>query len=200
VKVAVINLKGGTGKTTTAVYLASGLSARGRTLLVDADPQGSAFSWSERAPDLAFTTVALPSRDLYRRVTDLARGFDHVVIDTPPGDAGLVRCAALAVDTVVVPLPTGLVDLDRLTPTLEVLADVQPYHHSLTVQCILTRVRRGTKSAEAARRLIAELRLPTLPAEIALRENYSTSFGLAPRDLNEYGAVVTALLQPVRAP
>jgi cellulose biosynthesis protein BcsQ len=48
-RLAVVNLKGGTGKTTSATALAMSLSARGRTLLIDADPQGSALAWSEEA-------------------------------------------------------------------------------------------------------------------------------------------------------
>jgi chromosome partitioning protein len=49
-RVALINEKGGVGKSTTAVYLACGLAARGRTLLVDADPQQTVLAWSDGPP------------------------------------------------------------------------------------------------------------------------------------------------------
>ncbi|MGA2835111.1 MAG: ParA family protein [Acidimicrobiales bacterium] len=45
-RLAITNPKGGTGKTTTAVHLAAGLGMRGRTLLIDADPQESATEWA----------------------------------------------------------------------------------------------------------------------------------------------------------
>jgi len=82
-RVTVLNLKGGTGKTITAVYLAGGLARHGRTLLIDADPQRSALSWSEAAGGFAFPVISLLVRDLATRVGSLGEGYAHIVIDTP---------------------------------------------------------------------------------------------------------------------
>ena len=93
-RLATVNTKGGVGKTTTAVYLATRLHQQGRTLLVDADPQQSALLWSQQDPIFPFTVVSLPVRDLYRRLADLGRGYEHVIVDTPPGDLGIIRAGA----------------------------------------------------------------------------------------------------------
>ena len=89
---ALANLKPGTGKTTSAIWLAHVFAQAGnRVLLVDADPSGSALEWSDLAaldprvaPQQAFPyrIVALPSRELHRRLPDIARDDDVVIIDT----------------------------------------------------------------------------------------------------------------------
>src|ERR1039457_900776 len=91
--VALLNLKPGTGKTTSAVWLAHIFAQAGKTvLLVDADPSGSALEWSDLAamdpglpPRMAFPfrMVALPSRSLHQRVAEIARPDDVVIIDAP---------------------------------------------------------------------------------------------------------------------
>jgi chromosome partitioning protein len=71
VRLAVANLKGRIGKTTTAVYLAAGLHRLDRMLLVDADPQQSALLWKQQDPIFSFTVVSVPVRTLHRDLADL---------------------------------------------------------------------------------------------------------------------------------
>jgi chromosome partitioning protein len=64
--IGVLNQKGGVGKITIAVNLAAVYAASGkRTLLVDADPQGSALAWSvAREGDPVFTVIGMPKPTL----------------------------------------------------------------------------------------------------------------------------------------
>ncbi len=192
-RLVIADLKGGTGKTTSAVHLAALLHGRGRTLLVDADPQGSALSWSESAEDFPYPVVGLPVRDLHRRLPALAQGYAHVVIDTPPTDVAIVRSALLAADTALIPLSPSMLDLDRLKATVELLAEVEPIN-AVVPHALLTRVRQGTKSLDAAREILAELGLPVV-GEIPLREKYGNAFGLAPDDAEGwYGRALDTLV------
>lgn len=191
-KLAVANLKGGVGKTTSAVFLAAGLNRDGRTLLVDADPQQSALLWKQQDPIFPFTVVSMPVRTLHRDLADLGRGYDHVVIDTPPADTGIIRSAVMAVDTVIVPAsPTGL-DVNRIMPTVDLLAEIEAVHE-VQVGVLLTKVRRGTLSAREVRGVLAEVGLPVLDAEIPMSEAIAGSFGTAPTDLGAYADVLQEL-------
>jgi chromosome partitioning protein len=191
-RLATISTKGGTGKTTSAVFLASGLHKIGRTLLVDADPQSSSFLWSQQGEGFPFSTVSLPTRDIHKRLEELGKGYEHLVIDTPPGDLGIIRSAVLAVETAIVPVsPTGI-DLNRLLPTFEILAELESIN-PVEVGVLLTKVRRGTRSAGGARQVLNELSYPVLDTEIPLAEMYAGSFGAAVEDLGAYDALLAEL-------
>jgi chromosome partitioning protein len=85
--IAVVNQKGGVGKTTTAINLAAALVERGaRVLLVDLDPQGNAS-----------TGLGIGARD--RQVTTYDLLMDEVPVTDvirPTGIAGLFLCPANA--------------------------------------------------------------------------------------------------------
>ena len=195
-RVALVSTKGGTGKTTSAVFLGLLLHRMGRTLAVDADPQGSLMSWAGRADEAArplpFPVISLPARDLHRRLADVGADYEHVVIDAPPGELGIIRAAVMAADVVIVPVSQTGLDLDRIRPTFELLADIEPVH-PVSVGVLLTRVRRGTRARVAARELLGEFGYPILDAEIPLAELYAGAFGAAPAEPGEYEAVLTEI-------
>lgn len=191
-RIAVANLKGGTGKTTTAVHLALGLARSGRTLLVDADPQASAFAWSEDAGEFPVTVVPWASRDLARRVEQVAEDYSHVVIDTPPQHEGVVRQALLASSQLIVPMAPSAVEVARLGPTFALAADVE-LERALVTTVLLTRVRLGTRSRSEARALLERLGVPTLDAEVRLREAYAAAYGEAVDGIGDYEDVLREL-------
>ena len=87
--VALLNQKGGVGKTTLATHIAGELAMRGQSvILLDADPQGSALDWTQRRSQQGlprlFSAVGLARETLHQEAPELARRADHVVIDGPP--------------------------------------------------------------------------------------------------------------------
>ena len=118
--VAVLNQKGGVGKTTLATHIAGELALRGQhVILLDADPQGSSLDWTQRRSQQGlprlFSAVGLARETLHQEAPELARRADHIVIDGPPRIAALARSALLAAERVLIPVPITYPTCDRLS-------------------------------------------------------------------------------------
>jgi chromosome partitioning protein len=123
---AVLNQKGGAGKTTLATNLAAAAHLSGaRTLLVDMDHQGSALDWSAARTEgsrLAGLAVVKVDKALaFPRFREITRGYDVAVLDGPPRLGDVTRSAACAADVVVIPVQPGPFDLWAASETLELL-------------------------------------------------------------------------------
>jgi chromosome partitioning protein len=203
VQIAVVNLKGGVGKTTTSMFLGALLAEQGPTLVVDADPQGSARSWAQRVPDLPMTVIACAGTDIHQQLPKLmsSGNYQHAIIDTPPELEQIVQSALLAADIALVPLAPSLMEQERLDATLRMLERVESVH-PLNILFLLVRVRPGTTSARLAPSVLGEdFGLPVLEPTVPLRERYMLAFGEVPEEIpamvdghsGGYRAVLAAL-------
>ncbi len=153
--IVVTNLKGGVGKTTTAVYLSAVAGARGYdpVVLIDADRQASAAEWLEERPIEGVTVVEAPSERTLTRAMGKHDGMG--IVDTPPGDEGLVQSAIDSADAVVIPTRAGGVEFPRVAATLEMIPARTPRG------VVISAARLGTNDLEEA---IAWWRAEKLPA------------------------------------
>ncbi len=125
--IVVSNVKGGVGKTTSAVYLAASAVERGFSpvLLVDADRQASSAEWLDARPIEGVELDEAPSERTVARA--MARHEGLAVVDTPPGDERITRAAVERADAVVIPTRAGGVEFSRVVATIEMVHSKTPY-------------------------------------------------------------------------
>ena len=114
--IALLNQKGGAGKTTLATHLAGEFVMQGhRVTLLDADPQGSALDWAQRRAQSGhgrlYGVFGLARDSLHQEAPQIALQADFVVIDGPPRVAALARSALLAADLVLIPVQPSAYDV-----------------------------------------------------------------------------------------
>jgi len=188
---ALANLKPGTGKTTSAVWLAHVFAQAGNNvLLVDADPSGSALEWSDLAamdpatpPEAAFPfrIVALPSRELHRRLPEIAGTDDVVIIDAPQLEdhAGIARSALRYADEILIPCAPTPIEINRTSPVREEISEIEAVRDRPARSAILLNrcITRAHSTADAREALVG-LGYDVLGTAVPRLEVYAQSFGM----------------------
>lgn len=190
-KIALVHTKGGVGKTTTCIYLAAAAARDGRrTRVIDADPQGSASSWADRAAaagvPLPFDVIPMTDPAALRALTSTPD--ELIFIDTPPGTADTIDAAVDTADLVIITSGARPADIDRVFPTLDITA-----HRPSTV--LITQVDMRQVEAEEVPRALVGLDVPLMRTVVRDRTAIMRSFGQSvPRYLADYGDVYTELI------
>ncbi|MGI8751268.1 MAG: AAA family ATPase [Acidimicrobiales bacterium] len=193
-------VKGGVGKSTTALYLGEALARRDcrRVLVVDADPQGTLLEWDAAATDvgnpLSVSVEGLPSAVmLRRRLSGIAERFDTVVVDCPNRDVTIIEAALEQADLAIVPVPPGVEELRRGRAALS-LADAA----HVSARILVTLVDLRTALTREVLEVIDEEGLPRFRTLVRRRAEIASTVGAGrPGPLHDYSHVADELEVPV---
>jgi len=182
--ISVCTLKGGAGKSTIAINLATCLHRDGhRALIVDADSQPTCAAWAAVAAESGREgppVVGIAGASLRRDLEGVARGFDVVVIDAPPRLGREQRAAMLSADLVVMPVTPGPADVWALRETIGLLNEAREYRPELGAVVVLNRIDARTTISSVTRRAVADAGVPILTATLGNRVAFgeATAAGL----------------------
>ncbi|MGG6242709.1 ParA family protein [Nodosilinea sp. AN01ver1] len=150
--VTVASMKGGVGKTTTAVHLAAFFAEHGATLLVDGDLNRSSLSWARRGPEFDFSACDMTA------AAKESRGKDHIIIDTGANpDRATLKELAAGCDFLVIPTTPTSLSMEGLMSTISALQELKSFGVVLTMT---DSRRQGTTTA--ARERLESFGIPVL--------------------------------------
>ncbi|WP_161971574.1 ParA family protein [Acidipropionibacterium jensenii] len=189
--ITVANTKGGAGKSTSAVFLATAAARTGRQVRVlDADPQGTASEWAWAAEEdgtaLPFTVEPVNSAGLrHLHVTD-----DLTIVDTPPGESSLVQAAIDLSDFVVIPTKATSADLWRTAATVAAVA-------GRLSGVLITQARTGTTLLNEVKTQLDKDDVSYFDTVIPLREAIASAVGTVPTELWGYEIVLDEIMKEI---
>jgi chromosome partitioning protein len=175
--IAVLNQKGGAGKTTIATNLAHALALEGRSvLLIDADPQGSLRDWSEANGGELLPVVGLDRESLVKDISAVSHGYDYAIIDGPPQIAKLSAAAVKAADLIVVPVQPSPYDIWACADLVDIVAARQEVTGGKPKAAfVLSRLIQRTRLSAEAATALAAYGWPVLTAGTTQRVVYPAS-------------------------
>jgi chromosome partitioning protein len=169
--ISLLNQKGGVGKTTLSVSLAASLARDGsRVLLIDADPQGSALDWAAaREGEPLFSVVGLPRPTVHKEISQIGKGFDHIVIDGPPRVTDLARSAIMASDVVLIPVQPSPYDIWAAEEVVKLIEEAKVFKEGLKAAFVVNRKIANTAIGRDVGEALAAYPVPVLKASVTQR-------------------------------
>ena len=174
--IALVGNKGGAGKTTLAINLATGLARQHDVVMIDADPQGSSLQWREIAGDRSAPPVAAAEEDLQRQAFNLMQDYHHVVIDCPPSvHAPQTRAVLGFGNLALIPVQPSPMDLWANVHIEQSIEDALTINPSLRTLLVINQLEPRTKLSRLVREALSEIAFPVADTAVRRRAIYRAS-------------------------
>jgi chromosome partitioning protein len=175
--IAILNQKGGCGKTTIAVNLTHSFQNQDyKTLLVDSDPQGSARDWNQENEGQLIPVIGLDRESLANDIEAVKNSYDFIIIDGAPSLAKLSAAAVKIADFVLIPVQPSPWDIWAVADLVSLIKA----RHDITenkplAAFIISRAIKGTKLSNDVINALKTLPFPVLTSYTTQRVVYPTT-------------------------
>lgn len=160
--VAVLNQKGGAGKTTLSTNLARAFQLEGnKVLLVDSDPQGSARDWHAAGEGNLIPVIGLDRPTLDKDIKSLNTNFEWIFIDGAPQLVNMSISAIKCADIILIPVQPSPYDIWASEDLVDVIIERQKItNDSLKAAFVISRQITNTTLSKEIRDALSGYNLP----------------------------------------